>query len=1429
MKKYLKITLILFSICLVCALATAGVNLFTAPKIAEYQEEQKMAAYMELFEGMSASNSEFITEGFNSSYVKEKVIVKDETGNSLGYGMQVSGKNSYGTITLVVALDNEGNLKSIKCTENGQTGGRNTMINEYLTQFSSGMTATDVANQPVYSGATYGSNLVKSLLAAAFSEAGIMSPIQEKLVGIFGDSVDMGNTTEDTSFIYAQQITLGYEVKDGNNNVLGYYYEVNVTNRFGNINVGVALNKDYTLKQVNQIEVVQKPYGENDTTTIAKDFLNGMQAGSNYDAINGLATTTGATISTTSAKVAILVAIKEAQNQFDESLALRIMFYNYASVTDITEGKLDTVDKYQNVLKADESSIGKAVTVTESNTYGDIKLYVGLDSKNQLAGIFIVEASQTAGRNYHLSQYMKDFSSGMTGEEAIAVDNYAGATFASQTAKNILATVFEQVTGERPTLGYDSYYESIFTGVSLANSKEYNIEGLDSQFVEGKELYDANNNLLGYAFVLTSNANEFGGTLTLMVGVQISGKLEKVIMIANNQTDGYDSLLDGYEDNFTAGMSPSDVEGVASATPQSPGSAQFKELVVLALKVIAAYDDYYVEAFGEDATFEEISSLNRTEIIQGIKALNGETVLGYAYIIRLENAYGYNVMCVALNSDGTYKKLIDVENNHADLTEISTVFKAGSDMTEIIAQGNSEDAIEIGASYTSEIATLGIKIAMDAYGNTLTESISDELYIKQLFNNAVMRKTNQIAITNTAITKAYKVIGSANYQDDQVLGYVYFLTVENEDVLMSLIVGVSAEGNYIGSIMTKYETKGQTNISGSFADTLQGRVETYLNDLIGYNDSDIRVAPYFEAGSYASKLVKYALRLCIAESKNKVYAKPDLYSDNQIYIDALGDVDLTSATRLPEGENEFLYPETISGIKLADESQAYIVKGMDVYSRNYILVHIAKDGSLISIYDVENNHASISGVLDFFDTGMTEEDVNKIDYNPTNDPQAHSSYTVEMTRLAILIAMQEFNSTASNTVNYELAVKDLYPFAIYTRGIDLLDSVVDTEIEFAMEVKGVSNFVAGQTLGYAFARNNVMVAMSTYGLYQGYVALGEISSEEKAFYDSVKANMTKQEILQLTGSEEAKNNMVAIINETFNFAKLTDYDENISQIYSNYSKADSVVLDIINSNDVLTSVNVKDSAGSDLGYAYVVYLTNIYGPGDGSLGYNRILVSLNADGTFNKVFDLGNNHSNVDSWTSSNPNVFVSGMTAEQITNIKYDAVAGASYTIETIKLAIMIAMNEHGQTNNSTYEAAARKVFPGIVAGRSEVLANLPEGIDFGYRVVGATGPFDGNPTSDLGYFFVVSGEHKRGDLTLGIGIDTEGKLVGINIIKNGQTASWPQKIADYVASFTSGMTASDVANKDTVAGATLGTQLVKDLLAKAFSAYDTLKGGNN
>lgn len=1433
--KYLKITLILFGICLVCALATAGVNMFTAPKIAEYKEEQKMAAYLELFPEMSASNSEFINSGFSSSYVKEKCIVKDANGNDLGYGFQVSGANTYGTITLVVALDNEGNLSSIKATENSQTGGRNTMIDEYIAGFTSGMTAEDVANRDVYAGATYGSNLVKNLLAAAFAEAGIMSPIQETLVGIFGDSVDMGQTVEDTQFIYAQQVKVGYEVKDSAGTVLGYYYEVNVTNKFGNINLGVALNNDYTLKQVEAIEIVQKPYGEVDTNEITSEYVGGMTANSSYDDISNLTPVAGATYSTISAKVAILVAMKEAQNTFDETLALRIMFNkDYASASDL-EASVSGVDKYQDVLNAEGTSIGKAVTVAGSNDYGNIKLYVGISSSNTLAGIFILENGQTAGRADSLTDFIPQFTTGMTGEEAVGVDGVAGATFASNTAKDLIATAFEQVTGERPTLSYDSYYESIFTGVSLANSKEYNIEGLDSQFVEGKELYDANNNLLGYAFILTSNANEFGGTLTLMVGVQISGKLEKVIMIANNQTGGYDSLLDGYEDNFTAGMSPSDVEGVASATPQSPGSAQFKELVVLALKVIAAYDDYYVEVFGEDATFEEISSLNRAEIIQGIKALNGETVLGYAYIIRLENVYGYNVVCIALDKDGKFKDAIDVENNHSNLDETmdeygETVFKPGlsfDDVTNI--DYNPTDDPEAHGSYTIETLRLAILIAMDANGNNLSESVTDELYIKQLFNNAVMTRSVKLdtIVNNPTITKVYQVGGTSNYVDGSVLGYVYFLTVENEDIVMSLVVGVDANHNYVGSIMTNYETKVSINISGSFSDTLQGRVVTYLDSFKGMSDSDIQMTNLPSGMSYAAQLVKYALRLCIAESNAKTFAKLDLYNDSQIYLNAIPNLDITNIKKVYD-EKEFLYSETISGIELIDGSKAFIINRMDVYSHNYVLVYLDADNKLISVYDVENNHGSISGVTNFFPAGMEENDIYDISYNPNNDSEAHSSYTVEMTRLAILIAMAEAKGTATNTTSIEMAIKELFPFAIYTRGEEI--EATNTSITFAMQVKGVNNYVAGQNLGQAYVINDILFGVDNLGTYIGYVALKDITgTEEEKFYNSIEVGTTLADIENLTGDETAKNNVLAVLEEARLHSNLTECDNLILEAFPSFVPSESMLKpsdEIYNKEDVLKAVDVKDVNNTTIGYAYIIRLENAY-------GYNIVCVALDKDGKFVDAMDVENNHSNVDDTMESNKDYFKPGMTAEEIGAITWnpgnDPEAHGSFSVETVRLAILIAMQEYNPTtiNNSLYESTAKKVFPNMVATRSEVLEKLDDAsILFGYKVLGTDNYQDG---ADLGYFLVVTGENEFGVITLGVGIDTEGKLVGISIIENGQTGGRASKIVEYVAKFTAGMTADDVAAVETTANATVGTQLVKELLAKAFSASETLKGGNN
>ncbi len=1104
MNKFVKITLVLFSICLICSLAVAGVNMITEPIIEEYQAELKAEAYLELFPDMSAANTEYVSSGFSSSYVTEKAIVRDEDGNLLGYGLVVSGTNTYGTITLVVGIDTEGLLIGINCTENGQTGGRNTMINTYLTYFSSGMSATDIEGVSTYSGATYGSNLVKNLLAAAFAEVGIMSEIQETLVGIFGDSVDMGYTTEDDVNIYAQQILEGYEVRDTSNSLLGYYYDVKVTNRFGYVELAVALNADYTLNQVEALDISQTAGRDEMLEDIFDSFTSGMTTSD----IEDVEVISGATYGSNSVKQAILVAINEAQDNFDEDLALSIMFSSYSKTAEITDDLLDGVDKYQEVLNSSNETVGYTVTVNDSNTYGNIKLYVGLtvsDGVGSLAGIFILENNQTEGRDSSVTEYISNFSSDMSISDVNNVEVVSNATLGSNLAKSLILLAFEQATEETIETGYDSYYEQAFDNVDLSNSQDIEYSG--THIEEAKALYDSEGNLLGYAYILSST-NSLAGVVTVMVAVNTDGTLHSVQDIVNTQTGTASGLLDDYYQNFTDGMSSSDINNVSNVAGATIGSEQYKELILEALSEILTYTDYYKTIFGNDITTVTLDISNmRSEILEAVEVYDSsDKLVGYAYIVSLENVYGYNIMCVGLNTDGTFKQLLDVENNHADLTEIASVFVDGSSMLEIVEQGNSDAAITIGASYTSEIASLGIRIAMEACSGTTDEDVSLELYINSFFQNAVYRRTVDTTaniINNTVISKAYEIYGTVNYANGTLLGYLYIIEVENDDIAMTLVVAIDSDNNYIGSEIISYTTLNQININGSFGDTLQGKVESYLEELVGMSDDEIRRAAYYYEASYASQLVKYALRVCIAESKESAYSgTTNLYDNSLIWVTAIEDINLIGVQEL----SDFIYDGTnggegtIAGIMFADGSKAYIIRTIDVYSTNYILVYLSSNNTLISIYDVENNHGSLEESSIYFETGMTEDVVEATEYYPWDSTEAHSSYTVEAIRQAILIAMKEASGVSSDTItdlDRELAVKEIFPFAVYNRCVEITD--INSEyITFAMEVYGVSNYVAGTLLGYVFEVTyehiTIMVGLDTNGDYISYVSYDDTAN-----------------------------------------------------------------------------------------------------------------------------------------------------------------------------------------------------------------------------------------------------------------------------------------------------------------------------------------------
>ena len=1418
MKKYVKIAVVLTSICLVCALLVAGVNLFTAPKIEEYQKQLTMEAYMEFFPTMDANNSIIVEDGFKSSYVKEKMTVKDANGADIGIGIKVSGRNSYGVITLIVGLDLDGKLIGISCTENGQTKSAAELTAWAENDFTAGMTTDDVTDLPIVSGATFGSNLIKTLVQAAFSEAGILTEVQKDIVSIFGESVDFEKSIVDTNLIYANQIADGYTVKDTSDTLLGYYYDVRVNNKFGYVEVGVGLNSDYSVKTVNPVDISQTGGRDETITNYLPSFTNGMTASD----VEGVDVVSGATFGSDSAKYAILVAINEAKSNFDETLALNIMFGDYTE-TDELKASVEGVNKYFDVLK-DGNSLGKVVEVSGSNKYGAISLYVGLKESDlgaKLAGVFVLENGQTAGKDESLGKFIYNVTPGMSGSEMLGVEAISGATYAANTTKDLIASAFEQVTGERPKVGYDEEYQSLFTGVDLTKSKEYNISALDEQFEEAKELYDKDGNLLGYGFVLTSTPNKFDGTLTLMVGVSPTAKLQKVIMLANNQTGGYGSLLDGYENNFSVGMTASDVDSVANATPDSPGSIQFKSLVKLALEAVVSYDEYYLTIFGEDVTYEVLENVTVSEVLQAVEVKKDNTVLGKAYIVRVENAYGYNVMCVGVNNDGTFKQVLDVENNHSNVDDFTSenpdIFKPGMSSEDINKINyNPTNDPEAHSSFTIENIRLGILIALDVNkNNSLSESVLDETYIKTLFPYVVMTRSSKLTgdFKNSAIYKGYEIVGTSG-ENGVKLGYVYFLNVENNDIYMSLVIGVDMDGNYVGGIIQEYQTKESSvvNVNGSFRDTLRSRVNTYLNSLVGSNENEIKNALLLEGASYASQLVKYGVRLALNEKANKTLGAIDLYNNSQIYLNAIDNLDLTNVEVL----KDFKYENTLAGIRnLADDSKVYIIDVKNVYTHNYILVHVNKNNRLINIYDVENNHAALDNVKPLFKENMTYSQVDEIKYNSLD---GDSSYSVELTKLAVKIALKEASGEVSTDILYENYVKELFPFVVMTRSSNL--TIEDESFTYGLRVVGVKNYQAGILLGYVLVRNNVMMAFDENFNYVGYKSVAILSEDEQSFYDSLTVGLNLEGLNALSGNETAKNNAIKLFEEVKNHGDLGSYDEFVLKSFKDYDPKTSSLLAVKNEDSILEAYNVCNANKELLGYSYVVSLSNAY-------GYNIMLVSLDVNYKLVAVLDIENNHSNIDDFTSENPNVFKPGMSSEDINKINYnptnDPEAHSSFTVEVIRLGILLAMQEAGINNNSVYENSAKLIYSYMVATRSEVLTI--DGIAYAYKVMGTA---NGSDNSLLGYYFAVSGDNKFGNITIGVGIDTNGKVVGANYINLGQTGGRDQRLEDYLDKFT-GKAEAEVAGVDVVSGATVGSDLIKSLFTKAFEAYKSVEGGNN
>lgn len=186
MKKNFIIAAILGGIALVCAVAIAGMNMVTSSIIADNAAKNELETCQAIFADYDSEKSEE-KEASNSAIVK-KVLAKDSSGNELGYLYTVTGKNSYGAITLMVAIKDD-KVIQVEFLENGQSFA-STVVSHVQSSYPSSpdetihagfkpeaveaigaLTGEEVDSIDTVCGATYGAVLIKDLVKIALNDA----------------------------------------------------------------------------------------------------------------------------------------------------------------------------------------------------------------------------------------------------------------------------------------------------------------------------------------------------------------------------------------------------------------------------------------------------------------------------------------------------------------------------------------------------------------------------------------------------------------------------------------------------------------------------------------------------------------------------------------------------------------------------------------------------------------------------------------------------------------------------------------------------------------------------------------------------------------------------------------------------------------------------------------------------------------------------------------------------------------------------------------------------------------------------------------------------------------------------------------------------------------------------------------------------------
>ena len=275
------------------------------------------------------------------------------------------------------------------------------------------------------------------------------------------------------------------------------------------------------------------------------------------------------------------------------------------------------------------------------------------------------------------------------------------------------------------------------------------------------------------------------------------------------------------------------------------------------------------------------------------------------------------------------------------------------------------------------------------------------------------------------------------------------------------------------------------------------------------------------------------------------------------------------------------------------------------------------------------------------------------------------------------------------------------------------------------------------------------------------------------------------------------------------------------EMFENYSGLQSEIASKPSNNLLTKKVVAKNGTGKKLGYVYeAVYSYD--NPWGGTDKYTAI-IGVNTSNELVGIKVISVKHS---SWQDAAgiveqyvENKYQAGMTKEDVANI--DLTGGATGIAGFIQKMTLAAIGDASGNNVANEDKDAnliKNIYSTFDVSKSEVITK-----DFVNMSVQKKVVVKDSNESVLGYVYKVSGAHEYGSLVVLVAIDADGKLAGVELAKNGQTAGTGSSIKILVDNeYKSGLGLDEIEDINAAAGATMGSELLKELVRTAFDEHN-------